>query len=50
MRVKIWCDLAATQSKCCKYHTKTEQGFSSSAWKNVVNVYYVNTDDWLSLK
>ena len=23
LRVKIWCDRAATVSKCCKYHTKT---------------------------
>ena len=29
LRVKIWCDRAATLSKCCICHTKTEQGFSN---------------------
>ena len=36
LRVKIWCDRAATLSKCCKYHTKTEQGFSNFACQNLV--------------
>ena len=34
-RVKIWCDRAATLSKCCKYHTKTEQGFSKFPCQNL---------------
>ena len=29
LRDKIWCDRAAALSTCCKYHTKTEQGFSN---------------------
>ena len=36
LRVKIWGDRAATLSKCCKYHTKTEQGFSHFACKYLV--------------
>ena len=36
LRVKIWCDRAATLSKCCRYHTKTEQGFSNFACQNLV--------------
>ena len=36
LRVKIWCDRAATLSKCCRYHTKTEQGFSNFTCQNLV--------------
>ena len=39
LRVKIWCDRAATLSKCCKYHTKTEQGFSKFACQNFVAIW-----------
>ena len=36
LRDKIWCDRAATLSKCCKYHSKTEQGFSNFACQYLV--------------
>ena len=35
LRVNIWCDRAATLSKCCKYHTKTAKGFSNFPCQNL---------------
>ena len=38
LRVKIWCNRAATLSKYCKNHTNIEQGFSNFACQNFVAI------------